>query len=299
MKKAFLLVAAVAFAAFMTTNLFAQEKDAPKGVNHVIWIGADGFGAHYTKWEELPNLAKMKENGSWTLHMRSVLPSVSAINWETMIVGAPSEMHGFRTWGSKEPDLQPIYKGENGRYPDIFSVLKAQKPDAKTAAAYDWDGIGYLFDKNAVDDNQCVKDTEAVLAAFLKQLEAKPTYAFAYFGEPDHLGHNIGWGTPEYQASLVNVDRCVGIILAKLEELGMKDDTIVYFTSDHGGSEKGHGEARMDHMEVPFVVCGPGIAVGEITDVVANFDCAATAAWLLGLQRPQAWRGLPTYSIAK
>ena len=36
MKKAFLLVAAVAFAAFMTTNLFAHEKDAPKGVNHVI-----------------------------------------------------------------------------------------------------------------------------------------------------------------------------------------------------------------------------------------------------------------------
>ena len=74
---------------------------------------------------------------------------------------------------------------------------------------------------------------------------------------------------------------------------------VVYFSSDHGGSGKGHGEARLDHMEAPYVVFGHGIQPGEIKDVFVNFDCPATAAWLLGLQRPQAWRGLPAYSISE
>lgn len=297
LKKVLFALIAVAVATFTTTTAVAQEKAAPDGIKHVIWVGADGFGAHYVKWDELPNLTKMRDNGAWTLHMRTVLPSASALNWESMLVGVPSEMHGFRTWGSKEPDIEPIYRNEHGLFPDIFRVVKDQMPDARTTCVYDWDGIGYLYDKSCVDDDVYVKTSDEVLEVALKQLETKPTYAFIYFGEVDHVGHSIGWGTPEYQAAMTKTDERLGKILDKIEELGMKDDTVVYFSSDHGGSGKGHGEARLDHMEAPYLVVGPGVTPGEIKDVFVNFDCPATAAWLLGLKRPQPWRGVPAYSI--
>ena len=152
MKHTFIFLGALFFFVGALTASFAQDfGDPPNGIKHVVWIGSDGFGAHYVNWDELPNLKMMKENGAWTLHMRSVFPSSSALNWESMLTGAPSESHGYRTWGSKEPDVPPIYLTENGRFPDSFYVLKKKNPDFKTSIVFSWEGIGYLYDKSAVD----------------------------------------------------------------------------------------------------------------------------------------------------
>ena len=285
----FLVVGAVAS--------FAQDaQKSPVGVERVIWIGSDGFGSHYMNWDELPNLTKLRDGGAWTLHMRSVLPSSSAINWETQLAGAPSEMHGYRTWGSKKPDLPPIYTNENGRFPCIYKVLKDANPEIVSTSIYSWDGIGYLYDKTAVADDRSVKDDPAVFAGALEQFDKNPTFAFVYFGEPDGVGHGIGWGTPEYQKMLTTIDDYVGKLLAELEKRDMMKNTLILFTSDHGGTGKGHGDGVMEHMEVPFILYGQGVKPGEITDVVVHFDVAATIAWALGAPRPQAWRGVPVES---
>ena len=49
-------------------------------------------------------------------------------------------------------------------------------------------------------------------------------------------------------------------------------------------------------MEVPFLIYGKGVKAGEITDVVVNYDLAATVLWILGAKEPQAWRGQPVKS---
>ncbi|MBR4750316.1 MAG: alkaline phosphatase [Thermoguttaceae bacterium] len=295
-KKCLSVFAALAVLVAFSALSQAQEINSPVGAKHVIWIGSDGFGAHYVNWDELPNLKKMKENGAWTLHMRSVLPSSSAINWETQITGAPSESHGYRTWGSKEPDLPPIFIGENGRFPDIFYVIKQAYADAKTSCVYSWDGIGFLYDKACVDVDNSVKSDPEVYETGKAYIADKPTFSFIYFGEPDGTGHSIGWGTPEYQKMLTIIDDYVGKLLADIEAAGIADDTVVIFTADHGGTEKGHGDLLMEHMEVPFLVYGKGVKAGEITDVVVHYDVAATIAWILGAKQPQAWRGQPVKS---
>ncbi len=295
-KKCLSVFAALAVLVAFSALSQAQEINSPVGAKHVIWIGSDGFGAHYVNWDELPNLKKMKENGAWTLHMRSVLPSSSAINWETQLVGAPSESHGYRTWGSKEPDLPPIFIGENGRFPDIFYVIKQAYSDAKTSCVYSWDGIGFLYDKACVDADNFVKTDPEVYETGKAYIADKPTFSFIYFSEPDSTGHGIGWGTPEYQAMLTTIDAYVGKLLADIEAAGIADETVVLFSADHGGTEKGHGDLLMEHMEVPFLIYGKGVKAGEITDVVVHYDVAATIAWILGAKQPQAWRGQPVKS---
>ncbi len=59
MLKNFLTFFAAAFVLFALSALNqAQEINSPVGAKHVIWIGSDGFGAHYVNWDELPNMKK-------------------------------------------------------------------------------------------------------------------------------------------------------------------------------------------------------------------------------------------------
>ncbi|MDD3586988.1 MAG: alkaline phosphatase [Thermoguttaceae bacterium] len=270
----------------------AQTIKSPvPGIEHVVLIGADGFGAHYLKWDELPNLKELKDNGAWTVKMRSVLPSASAINWASILMGAPSEVHGYRTWGSKVPDLPPLTVTDKGKFPCIFSVLRDQYPNAFSAAVYSWDGIGYLYENADVNKQGYFKTDDEVVAKGIEFLAGKPALAFIYFHEPDTIGHKIGWGTPEYQKMMTTIDTHVGKILAYLRSSGLIKTTLVVFISDHGGTGKRHGEGIMQHMEVPWILYGPGVKKGELKDCIVNYDNAATIAWVLGLKAPQVWRG--------
>lgn len=317
---AFCLIAVLSAASFVS----AQEIQSPVGAKHVVLIGYDGFGGHYVHWNELPNLTKLRDGGAWTLQMRSVLPSVSAINWATMLMGAGSELHGYRTWGSKTPDLPSRVLTENGKFPDIFYAIKKQYPDSALYCAYSWSGIGHLFDQSATNEQKDAgnrsdsvydyngrgertkedgtkekiyyANDEEVCELGLKYLAQNPTFTFLYFAEPDGVGHSIGWGTPEYYATVQKLDVMLGRLIDQLEAQDRFKETVLIFVSDHGGTDKGHGGEIMEHMEVPFIVYGCGVKPGEITDVVANYDVAATIAWILGVKAPQVWRGDPVTS---
>ena len=292
-----LVASFVALCCFALSSVTAQELNSPVGAKHVIFIGFDGYGGHYVHWDELPNLSRFKDNGAWTLKKRSVIPSVSAINWASMLMGTPSEIHGFRDWGSKEPDLPSAILTENGLFPDIFYVIRQAKPDAKLYCVYSWDGIGYLFDKKSVTDEKNAENDEDVCKTGLEYLAENPTFAFIYFSEPDSTGHAIGWGTQEYYEAVKKLDGYVGQLFEYLEANDRLKDTVVIFSSDHGGSEKGHGGESMEHMEAPLYFYGCGVKPGEITDVTASYDIGATIAWILGVEQPQAWRGKPITSV--
>lgn len=50
----------------------------------------------------------------------------------------------------------------------------------------------------------------------------------------------------------------------------------------------------MREMETPFIICGKGIRAGyQDTLSMMQFDCAATLAYIFGLEQPQVWIGRP------
>ncbi|MBQ6620031.1 MAG: alkaline phosphatase family protein [Thermoguttaceae bacterium] len=138
MKKFFLaaviLAAAVFSAGAALWPVSGQEIPSPVGAKHVVLIGYDGFGGNYIHWDELPNLSRFKDHGAWTQKMRSVIPSSSAINWASILMGTPSEIHGFRTWGSREPDLPSAVLTKTGSSP-IFSILPEKKSRTRRCTA--------------------------------------------------------------------------------------------------------------------------------------------------------------------
>lgn len=90
-----------------------------------------------------------------------------------------------------------------------------------------------------------------------------------------------------------HVDEQVGRVLARLDKLGLADNTIVMFVSDHGDQLGEHGLLyKMDypynaHMHVPFLAKVPNGVQGQVVDdVVSQLDLVPTVLHLAGVQHP-------------
>jgi arylsulfatase A-like enzyme len=95
-----------------------------------------------------------------------------------------------------------------------------------------------------------------------------------------------------YAGEVAFTDRQVGIFLAKLEALGLLENTIVVFTADHGEvlyeQDRYFGHDIMLYepsIRVPLVLCGPGVgAPGRIVEATTrSVDLFPTILDLLGV----------------
>ena len=101
---------------------------------------------------------------------------------------------------------------------------------------------------------------------------------------PDHFDHfndkprgDFGHDRADYASMLFGVDKALGTILDALEDNGIRNETIVIFTSDHGGLTSpqsitsnapfrgGKGQQWEGAHKVPFIITGPGIPSGVET----------------------------------
>ena len=76
----------------------SQDLLAGRKAKHVIVIGIDGWASWCLQQADpatLPNIHYLMDNGSYTLKKRSVMPSASAINWASIFMGVPTEMHCY------------------------------------------------------------------------------------------------------------------------------------------------------------------------------------------------------------
>lgn len=273
-----------------------------KKVKHVILIGCDGFGAYAVPDAKMPNLKSLMEKGAYSLKARCVMPSSSAVNWASMLMGSGPTDHGYTEWDSKVPEIPSSVKTKYGVFPTIFSVIRDQRPEAKTAAIFSWSGIAPLLEKDAISffvpgkskDNFCA-DTAATIIK-----RDKPLFTFIHFSQPDVAGHTIGHRTPGYYKELESVDIRIGKIVQAVKDAGIENETIIMITADHGGIGLEHGGKTTDEIFIPWIICGKGVKSNhEIKDVIMTYDTGATIAYILGLKAPQSWRGQPVKDVFK
>ena len=278
---------------FMLGLIWAKSQHA--SCKHVILIGFDGFGAYSVPIANMPILKSMMENGAYSLSCRSVLPSSSAVNWASMLMASPPELHGFTEWGSQTPELPSRVIGPGNIFPSVIGILELQKPEVKTAVIYNWDGIGYLFEKNMADSvYNAAMDSKVAYKACQWIKTMKPGFLFIHFDEPDGAGHEKGHGSPEYYKQLELNDTRLGMVLKAVKDAGIEKETLIILTADHGGTDKGHGGKTMAEMQVPLVFYGAGVKKQpEMQQSIMVYDIGATIAWLFGLEFPQVWTGRP------
>ncbi len=104
----------------------------------------------------------------------------------------------------------------------------------------------------------------------------------------------LNQGMVAYAAMVEDLDTGFGMILDKLDELGITDNTYVIFTSDNGGGFRGNeplqrGKADLweGGLRVPTVVRGPKVSADTYCDVpIAGWDFFHTIGEIIGNTNP-------------
>jgi iduronate 2-sulfatase len=99
-----------------------------------------------------------------------------------------------------------------------------------------------------------------------------------------------------YYASVAFMDEQVGRVLDELEALGLAENTIVVFTSDHGYHLGEHDfwqklSLHEESARIPLVVAAPGVAPTESDALVEQIDLFPTLVELAGLPVPPHCQG--------
>ncbi|MBS3763507.1 MAG: sulfatase [Planctomycetes bacterium] len=107
-----------------------------------------------------------------------------------------------------------------------------------------------------------------------------------------------GKSTRDFYALVTSLDKMLGSMLTRLEELGMDENTIVVFTSDHGDMLWSHGLLYKcvpydESIRVPLLVRYPvGLPAGHrVKAPVASVDLLPTLAGLAGWSCPDSVEG--------
>lgn len=115
---------------------------------------------------------------------------------------------------------------------------------------------------------------------------------------PPGKKHNLA----TFAAMTDDLDAGIGRLLNKITELGLRENTYIFFLSDNGGRMSLPGSKDLGHglnyplrggkatlyeggIRVPFIVLGPGVKAGSVSDVPATgLDFLPTMAELAGYQ---------------
>lgn len=263
----------------------------------VILIGIDGMGVSGFQQAKTPNLDKLVRNGALSLKTRGVMPTVSAPNWGSHLLGAGPEQHGitYNGWTSENHTVEPVEADEKGYFPSVYTLLHQQRPEVLSGFFYDWDALLDLFNADYIDS---IAYSKTFLESFDKAtpwiINNDPGFTFIYIGHPDEVGHTHQWGSVEYIRALEDVDAAIGSFFAELEKANMFNDTHFIVVTDHGGVGYGHGGLSMEEIEIPWIISGPGVIQNRLIEQPSNvFNTASTIAWLLDLQQPGSWIGEP------
>ena len=134
----------------------------------------------------------------------------------------------------------------------------------------------------------------------------EPRDVYPYLGKRDRserVRHRTQQGDPAYAAMIKNLDRNIARVLSALDDAGVRDDTVVIFTSDNGGLSTGgkpptcnaplaNGKGWMEEggTREPWIVRWPGrVAPGSVChEPITSTDLYPTVLDMAGLDpRPE------------
>ncbi len=209
--------AAIATGVYPGTNGILSNSMYASGVNPTRSFSTDSLKA-LRKLDEVSGgkIIFVKSLGEFLGSRGGKLAAVgSASSGQALLLNprAPQGV-GVLVNGYIEPGNVVAYPAKvNAEILSRFGPAPAKKQSASEKPAVDW--------------------TMEVLTQYVIP-ELKPDVVLAWMSEPDHTQHVRGVGSSEARETLRNDDKHVGLVLKKLEALGLIDQSNIFVVSDHG-----------------------------------------------------------------
>jgi predicted AlkP superfamily pyrophosphatase or phosphodiesterase len=269
------------------TPVVAQEPTAtpvPRPAR-VLILSIDGFRPDTIELTPMRNLQTLMQESAYSLVAQTIFPSSTLPSHSSMLTGLCPDKHGV-TWN----DYLPERGYANGT--DIFDLAHAA--GLRTVMVVGKEKLRQITEPESTDVFEFINDRDTVIAARVAELIPQDFgLMFVHFPTPDWMGHEYGWLSLEQFSVLFRADQALQTILDALQEAGMRQDTLIIVTADHGGHDTTHGTSQLEDMTIPWIVAGPGVQHAVLSTDVNTTDTAATAAWALGLPLQPDWDGRP------
>jgi predicted AlkP superfamily pyrophosphatase or phosphodiesterase len=275
----YLIVALILFFSILTANLNAQNK--------VLIIGIDGVRPDCLLKAKTPNLDKLWENGAYSFSAKTDPISSSGICWTAMLTGV---------WHEKHNVLDNDYTNPNiAEYPHYYHRVKQQKPDSKLYSVVNWSPIHKILQDGDADiANYLLTDEKVTNRVADLLLNDNPDAMFVQLDEVDHAGHEYVYSenSEKYLAAIEKADTLVGNMISAIQnrKTYSKENWLILVSTDHGGSNKGHGKDIPEHTTIFYFVNGNDVKKGELKHQVNVIDVAITAMQHLGVQIEKSWK---------
>ena len=241
----------------------AQGADRPT----VLMISLDGFRFDYATKYRANHLLAFAKRGVQAKAMLPSFPTTTFPNHYTIATGLYPAHHGIVENSFWDPELNARFQfndskvASDPRFWGGTPLWVLAEKQGVTAAAYFWTGSDYEIAGRRPTywfpfNSKTPKETQvAQVVEWLKLPETKrPHLMTIYFSDADHAGHDHGPDSEETRAAVLNLDRALGDLFAKIRKTRVPVD--IFVVSDHG----------MANVE-------PMIDLGKF----ANFDGVRTA----------------------
>lgn len=253
----------------------------------VLILSIDGLRPDAIPLAPMPNLLAFMQGGAFSLSAQTVRPSVTLVSHASMLVGVCPSKHGVN-WNDYIPERGYAIGT------DLFDIARAA--GLETHMYVTKNKLVQLTEPPSLDRFVFVSDRDTVLAErLISEFPQNFGVLFVHFGLVDGMGHAHGWLSPEQLSVAFRADEALGWIVAELDTRGLRGETLIIISADHGGHGTSHGSSSPEDMTIPWVAAGPGVQPRLLTMPVHTMDTAATAAFALGLQIPAEWDGVPVY----
>jgi len=253
----------------------------------VLILSIDGLRPDLISLAPMRNLQTLTHMGAYTLSAQTVYPSVTLVSHSSMLTGLCPSKHGV-DWNDYIPE-KGIAQGV-----DLFDIAHAA--GFQTVMHAGKEKLQQVTDASSLDVFTYVNDRDLVVAKrLIADFPENFGVLFVHFPLVDGMGHAYGWLSPQQISVAFRADEALGLILAELDAKGLRGETLIIVTADHGGHDTTHGYSLPEDMTIPWIASGAGIQPKVLTTRVHTMDTAATAAFALGLPIPAEWDGVPVY----
>jgi arylsulfatase A-like enzyme len=261
--------------------------------DHVLIVSMDGLRPDAIPRFRPRSLSRLVCEGSYSLEAQTIVPSRTLPGHMSMVSGEPPEVHGVLH--NNDPD-ESRWEVD---VPTIFAL--AHEHGLTTAGIFSKTKFRQLYEPGTLDHADQPANYLDLRPAWRTVDEAqfalkriRPNLLFVHFAEPDYIGHFLGWMGRPYRWSVTWTDRAVAQLLRTADQVYGPANYTVILTSDHGGSGLTHGSADPVDTSIPWVAWGRGVRGETMLGAgIRTMDTAATAMWLLGVERPEEWLGRP------
>lgn len=245
----FILICITSFAQADTAQVIVPNRiNSVEAMSkpYVILISADGFRYDYAKKYKAKNLLKIAETGVSAKALIPSFPTITFPNHWSLITGLYPAHHGLIDNFFYDYKKQEFYKmssqenAEDGTWYGGTPLWSLAEKQGTLSASMMWVGSAsdaggirptyyYHYHEKFSPDEKI----EKVIDWLRLPEDRRPHFISLYFPEVDGAGHRFGPESQEAEKSVHLVDDAVGLLIKKVNELGLKNVNFI-FVADHG-----------------------------------------------------------------